>query len=239
MYGRHLGASLHKRVYMVPKHWPPSLTWPFSRLQSPGGFASWVCRKCLLIPPALLRRVLQLFGARPQNQSCLSCLRSNTRMEDTFLLGNPRYDSPMEHSHSWACDNYLFISIIVNKYCSGRLPWWLSSKESACNAGDTGDSGSIPGSERSPGGGHGNSLAGVLAGESHGRRSLVGCSPWGRRVRRGWNDEHAHTHCSGTKQFLIQESSFCSKILGLRHGEGGCRVHILSKMNWHFIIFRP
>ena len=33
--------------------------------------------------------------------------------------------------------------------------FWLSSKESACNAGD---SGSIPGSGRSPGGGHGNSL---------------------------------------------------------------------------------
>ena len=32
---------------------------------------------------------------------------------------------------------------------------WLSSKESACNAGDAG---SIPGLGRSPGGGHGNSL---------------------------------------------------------------------------------
>ena len=39
-----------------------------------------------------------------------------------------------------------------------RLPRWLSGKESACNAGVAGDSGSIPGSERSPGGGHGNSL---------------------------------------------------------------------------------
>ena len=36
-----------------------------------------------------------------------------------------------------------------------RLPWWLSGKESACNAGDPG---SIPGLERSPGGGHGNPL---------------------------------------------------------------------------------
>ena len=36
-----------------------------------------------------------------------------------------------------------------------RLPWWLSCKESACNAGDMG---SIPGSGRSPGGGHGNPL---------------------------------------------------------------------------------
>ena len=31
-------------------------------------------------------------------------------------------------------------------------------KESACNAGDAGDPGSIPGSGRSPGGGHGNPL---------------------------------------------------------------------------------
>ena len=37
----------------------------------------------------------------------------------------------------------------------GRLPWWLSSKESACNAGD---SGSIPELERDPGGGCGNPL---------------------------------------------------------------------------------
>ena len=29
------------------------------------------------------------------------------------------------------------------------LPWWLSSKESARDAGDTGDAGSIPGSGKS------------------------------------------------------------------------------------------
>ena len=39
-----------------------------------------------------------------------------------------------------------------------QLPWWLSGKESACNAGDTGDVGSIPGSGRSLGRGDGNSL---------------------------------------------------------------------------------
>ena len=53
---------------------------------------------------------------------------------------------------------------------------WLGGKESACNAGATGDTGSIPGSERSPGGGHGNPL---LPGESHGQRSLAGYNPWG------------------------------------------------------------
>ena len=38
------------------------------------------------------------------------------------------------------------------------LPWCLSSKESTCNAGASGDLGSIPGSGRSPGEGNGNPL---------------------------------------------------------------------------------
>ena len=41
--------------------------------------------------------------------------------------------------------------------CSG-LSQWLSSKESACNAGIPGDRGLIPASGRSPGGGNGNPL---------------------------------------------------------------------------------
>ena len=39
------------------------------------------------------------------------------------------------------------------------LPWWLSGKESACNAGATEDMGSIPESGRPPGGGHSSILA--------------------------------------------------------------------------------
>ena len=38
------------------------------------------------------------------------------------------------------------------------LPQWLGGKESACNAGDTGDAGSIPESGRSLGGVNGNPL---------------------------------------------------------------------------------
>ena len=37
-----------------------------------------------------------------------------------------------------------------------RLPLWLRGEESVCSAGEAGDAGSIPGSGRSPGGGHGN-----------------------------------------------------------------------------------
>ena len=49
-------------------------------------------------------------------------------------------------------------------------------KNLLANAGDTG---SIPGSGRSPGEGNGNTTPGFLPGESHGQRSLAGYSPWG------------------------------------------------------------
>ena len=38
------------------------------------------------------------------------------------------------------------------------FPWWLSGKESACNAQAAGDVGLIPQSRKPPGGGHGNPL---------------------------------------------------------------------------------
>ena len=49
--------------------------------------------------------------------------------------------------------------IIANIYIGTyRLSLWLSGKGFTCNAEVTGESGSIPGSERSPGGGHGYSF---------------------------------------------------------------------------------
>ena len=50
-------------------------------------------------------------------------------------------------------------------------------KESAWNAGDIGDAGSIPGSRRSPGEGNGNPLQYEWVGESHGLRSGRATSP--------------------------------------------------------------
>ena len=44
---------------------------------------------------------------------------------------------------------------VTNTYMMFELPWWLSGKESACNARDPG---SIPGSGRSPEEGNGNPL---------------------------------------------------------------------------------
>ena len=51
-------------------------------------------------------------------------------------------------------------------------------KNPSANAKDIRDTGSIPGLERSPGGGHGNPLE-FLPGESYGQRSLEGYSPEG------------------------------------------------------------
>ena len=57
-------------------------------------------------------------------------------------------------------------------------------KESACNAGDggdTGDAGLIPGSGRSPGEGKWQTTSIFLPGESYGQRSLAGYSPRGHK----------------------------------------------------------
>ena len=46
----------------------------------------------------------------------------------------------------------------VGHDCATELNWWLSGQESACHAGDTGESGLIPGWGKSPGGGNGYPL---------------------------------------------------------------------------------
>ena len=53
-------------------------------------------------------------------------------------------------------------------------------KDLPASAGDVRDAGSIPGSGRSPGGGHGNPLQYSCLENPHGQKSLMGCSPWGR-----------------------------------------------------------
>ena len=60
----------------------------------------------------------------------------------------------------------------------GGFPGGPDSKESVCNAGDLS---SIPGLGRPPQGREWLLTPVFLPGESHGQRSLVGYSPWGRR----------------------------------------------------------
>ena len=56
-----------------------------------------------------------------------------------------------------------------------RLPWWLSGKESSCQAGDTG---SIPRFTISPGEGNDNPLQYSCLENLMDGRSLVDYSPW-------------------------------------------------------------
>ena len=61
------------------------------------------------------------------------------------------------------------------------FPDGSAGKESACNAGDTGDVGWIPGSGRSPGGEKWQPSSVFLPEKSHGQRSLAGYSPKGHK----------------------------------------------------------
>ena len=56
-----------------------------------------------------------------------------------------------------SCRDFL-ASAVLHLFKETGFPQWLSSKESAWDAGDVGDAGLIPGSGRSPGEGNGNLL---------------------------------------------------------------------------------
>ena len=60
------------------------------------------------------------------------------------------------------------------------FPGGAAVKNLFANAGDSGDAGSIPGSERSTGGEDRQPTPIFLPGESQGQQSLVGCRLWGR-----------------------------------------------------------
>ena len=60
------------------------------------------------------------------------------------------------------------------------FPGGASGKNPSASAGDIRDVGSIPGLERSPGDGHGNSLQFSCLENPLGRRTLGGYSPWSR-----------------------------------------------------------
>ena len=63
-----------------------------------------------------------------------------------------------------------------------RVKYWsLVLKNPPASVGEVRDVGSIPGSGRSPGGGHGNPLQYSCLRKSLGQRKLVGYGPWDRK----------------------------------------------------------
>ena len=69
---------------------------------------------------------------------------------------------------------------------SGKEPTWQCRRYKRC--------GSIPGSGRSPGGGHGNPLQYSCLENLHGQRSLAGYSPWGHTVWTPLKQLSTHAH---------------------------------------------
>ena len=76
-------------------------------------------------------------------------------LENVYSVLLPIFKS--DFFHYWVV--WVLYILDINSYQTyDGLPWWLNSKESACNSGAEGDTGSIPGSGRSSGGGHSNPL---------------------------------------------------------------------------------
>ena len=71
-----------------------------------------------------------------------------------------------------------FVHIYIHNRC---FPGGSVIKNLLVNVGDSGDTCSIPGLGRSPGGGSGNPFQYSCLEKSHGQRSLVDYSPWGHK----------------------------------------------------------
>ena len=73
----------------------------------------------------------------------------------------------------------VYVMVLLKySFLSFVFPGGSVGKESVCNAGDLS---LIFGLGKSPGGGHGNPLQYSYLENPLGKRSLVGCSPWGRK----------------------------------------------------------
>ena len=72
------------------------------------------------------------------------------------------------------------------------FPGGSDCKESTCNEGDLG---SIPGFGKIPWRWAWLHTPVFLIGESHGQRSLAGCSPWGREESAATEQQHTRTQC--------------------------------------------
>ena len=86
------------------------------------------------------------------------------------------------------------------------------------NAGDTRDTGSIPGLARSPWSRRWQFTPIFFPGKSHGQRSLVGYSPWGHKE----SDATEHTHMPVVSQFSCSVVSNSLRPHGLQHPRLSC-----------------
>ena len=107
-----------------------------------------------------------------------------------------------KEAHSSQCSNTR--KEVTGIQTGKGFPGGSDSEESASY---TGDPDSIPGLGKIPWRKKWQPTPVFLPGESHRQRSLVGYSPWGRRVRHDWvtnTHTHTHTHMSFWASLLAQ-----------------------------------
>ena len=107
-------------------------------------------------------------------------------------------------------------------------------KNTPANAGDVRNTGLIPGSGRSPGGGHGNPLQ-FLPGESHGQRSLPGYTVHGATGLDTTEHARIPAHSSTRQAFsnavlwtFGPDASFCWRL----HVDRGTTATSLVSTHW-------
>ena len=113
-----------------------------------------------------------------------SCVHGMKRFHFTLMFRNPVLHSVSKEyillvkavRNDVTFSGVKFKCLLITSQQLG-FPWWLRSKESTCNAGDRGDTGLIPESGRSPGGGHGNPLQYSCLKNPVDWKSLAGYSP--------------------------------------------------------------
>ena len=99
------------------------------------------------------------------------------------------------------------------------FPGGSDGKASACNAGDPS---SIPGSGRPPWRRKWQSTPALLPGKSHGRRSLIGYSPWGCKESDQTERLHFHFHF---QYHLVLAAHSCPTLDTLDCSPPGSSVH--------------
>ena len=106
--------------------------------------------------------VVRLWGRRhiaPSTSNSSNLIVWTARLASDTL---PHQISSVSLQHMTLLKNIIFLFPRLLKEGAKKsylgLPWWLSSKGSACNAREVGDAGLIPGLRRFPRRGHGNPL---------------------------------------------------------------------------------
>ena len=112
----------------------------------------------------------------------------------------------------------IFVSICI----STGFPGGSAGKEYTCSSGDTGDTGSIPGLRRSPGGGHGNPLQDSCL-ENPMDRGAWWATVYG--VTKSWTWLSTHTHTSTPLSWLPLAPKIKSHFLTLWAQFPPCTLH--------------